>query len=123
MTNTDQGNLGKVRAILELHKLGYVVSTPLVENIKYDLVIEKNGILNTVQVKTTRYSKRGIYKVGIATTGGNRKINTIRKREYGDYDYLFVVTEENDCYFIPSSAFKVQYELALGVKYQEYKLG
>lgn len=53
MNSKDIGNLGEHLAILEFLKRGIVVSRPLGDNSRYDLVLEILGILYTCQVKTT----------------------------------------------------------------------
>lgn len=121
-TQTDQGNLGLVAAIGALTKAGYVVSVPLIQNIKYDLVIERDGVLDRVQVKTTQHKNRyGAYVVGLKTTGGNRKVNTVQARQACDYDKLFVLVETGVCYLIPSEKLG-KYDVYLSAKMDEYKI-
>ena len=100
-----QGDLGEARAVYEYTKLGYTVLKPLSEGNKYDFVIDDGSNLLKVQVKTSRCkTKSGGYEVCLKTSGGNTKINTIRRRARTDYDLLFVLTENGKCWSIPSSA-------------------
>jgi hypothetical protein len=48
------GELSELLVALALGRLGYYVSKPLGENARYDLVIDKDGKLSRVQVKTGR---------------------------------------------------------------------
>ena len=99
-----QGNIGVARAIYEYTKKGYTVLAPLSDSSKYDLVIDNGESLLRVQVKTSRCkSKYGGYTVNLKTSGGNTKVNTIRKRESGDYDVLFALVEDGRCWSIPST--------------------
>lgn len=99
----NQGNIGVSKAIYEYTKMGYTVLLPFSDSDKYDLVIDDKDKLLKVQVKTSRCKARyGGYTINLKTSGGNTKINTIRTRRKGDYDILFVLTEDGDCWSIPS---------------------
>lgn len=118
-----QGDIGEARAISEYTLMGYTVSVPISDSSKYDLIIEKSGKIKTVQVKTTNQkSKYGIYIVELSTTGGNQSFYTRRKRNLKDYDILFVLSSDNECWSIPSSHFDAKCALNLGNKYDRYKL-
>ena len=112
-----QGNIGAHRAVYEYGKLGYNVLWPLCDSAKYDLVIEKDGKFQRVQVKTSRANteyrnkrKDGSvtktlcptrWNVMLATSGGNTKLNTIKLRQDGDYNILFVLVANGKCWSIP----------------------
>lgn len=63
-------------AIAHFAKQGYTVSVPLTDSQKYDLIVEIEGVLNKVQIKTT-FTKNpsGAYVVGLRTIymGSNGK--------------------------------------------------
>jgi hypothetical protein len=120
-TKKDQGNLGLAKAIYELQVLGYRISIPMTENQKYDLICEKDEKLYKVQIKTTKYkTKYGIYSVGLRTLGGNQSFHTIKHRKIGDYDLLYVLTDENRSYLIPDNAFNCIHSIALNDSMQKY---
>ena len=112
-----QGNLGAHRAVYEYSRLGYNVLWPLCDSAKYDLVIEKDGKFQRVQVKTSRtnHEYRNVRKDGcinkslcqtrwnvmLATSGGNTKINKRIRRADDDYDILFVLVANGKCWSIP----------------------
>lgn len=97
-----QGDLGEARAIYEYTRLGYVVCKPLCDSAKYDLIVEKDGNIKRIQVKTSaRKSKYGAYEVGLRTTGGNQSFNTAKLRNNGDYDELFILVDDGRCWMIP----------------------
>jgi hypothetical protein len=121
-----QGNIGVARAIYEYTKKGFVVLTPLSDSSKYDLVVDMNGTLLKVQVKTSRMtSKSGGYVINLKTSGGNTSHNTIRKREDSDYDLLFVLTETGKCWSIPSKELgEARNSIVVGSKkYNEFLIG
>lgn len=122
-TWTKQGDIGEARAIYEYTKLGYGVSKPLNDSMKYDLIIDKNGELFKVQVKTTKFkNEKGIYYASLKTSGGNRSGNNIKNREDSDYDILFVLTETDKCYSIPVTSIKAKSNIALGSLVEQFEL-
>ena len=95
-TNTEQGNIGLAKALYELQILGYRISIPITENQKYDLICDMDNKLYRVQVKTTKQvSDNGVYKVNLRTLGGNQSFHSITKRKKGDYELLYVLTDNN----------------------------
>lgn len=122
-TNKDQGNIGLAKALYELHLLGYRISIPITENQNYDLIVDKDNKLYRVQVKTTKQkSKYGIYGVNLRTLGGNQSFHTIKKHKTGDYDLLYVLTDENTSYLIPDSEIKCTNRLSLSKNILQYKI-
>jgi hypothetical protein len=120
-TKKDQGNIGLVKAIYELQVLGYRISIPITENQNYDLIVDKDNTLYRVQVKTTKQkSKYGIFRVSLRTLGGNQSFHTIKKRKKGDYDLLYVLTDDNTSYLIPDSNFDCENNLSLHKGMSEY---
>ena len=68
-----QGNLGLGKAIEYFVSNGYTVSIPLNDTQKYDLVVEIDGKLNKISVKTSRQTNNGVsYSVQLRNTGGNK---------------------------------------------------
>jgi len=120
-TNKDQGNIGLAKAMYELQILGYRTSIPFTENQKYDLICEKDDKLNRVQIKTTKQkSKYGIFGVNLRTLGGNQSFHTIKKREKGDYELLYVLTDENISYLIPDENITATNALSLGTAMEKF---
>lgn len=120
-THTDQGNIGLAKAIYDLQVLGYRISIPITENQKYDLICDKDDKLYKVQIKTTKHkSKYGIFKVNLRTLGGNQSFNSIKKRKVGDYDFLYVLTDENVSYLIPDSEIFAENAISLGNNLSKY---
>ena len=94
----------------------------------YDLVVEKDGKFSPVQVKMTTQlvkardgSQTKVYALGLRNVKTNTKSTVVRKRQNGDYDLLFVMCGNGDCYSIPATELPVS-GTTLGPKYQQYKL-
>lgn len=89
------------RAIAYYTRIGAVVSLPLNDCQDYDIVVDIDGILKKVQVKTTRYKVRDTYKVSLKSQGGStRKI--YGNVNSGSCDLLFVAVEDGRDYSIPN---------------------
>lgn len=119
-----QGNIGLGKAIHYFTLNGYIVSLPLNDSQDYDLIVD-NGILNKVQVKTTKYiSQYGIYKVNLRVGGGNSKHNYIRKNgKEVKYDLLFILCDDGSQYIIPKSYIKSNKNcVSLGKHYIQFKV-
>lgn len=93
---------------------GFIVSIPLNDTQDYDLVIEKDGKLDKVQVKATGCkTKNNIYQVSLKSCGGTKGkeyktlINT-------NIDYLFILNADLKMYVIPKSEIKNKCTINLG---------
>lgn len=120
-TSKDQGNIGLAKAIFELQVLGYRTSIPITENQKYDLICDDGHALNRVQIKTTKQKSRyGVFMANLRTLGGNQSFHTIKKRVEGDYDLLYVLTDDNVSYLIPDTVIVAKNAISLGVGMSKY---
>lgn len=131
-----QGDLGEARAVYEYTKLGYTVSVPLSDSDKYDLIIDNGISLLKVQVKTSchRSSKkrdsttgRIRYGVQLSTTGSNTKGHQSRIRQKYDYDILFVMVENGQCWSIPvdelgQTGHQITVDLTDKCKFNKFKI-
>lgn len=101
---------------------GYVVSIPLNDTQDYDLVIEKDGDLKTVQVKSTGCkTSNGIYQVALKSCGGTNG-GTYKTLIDTKIDFLFVLNEKLEMYLIPKNKISNKSTLNLCDKYIEYKV-
>jgi hypothetical protein len=120
-----QGDIGLAAAIAWLMRNGYFVFTPLGDFPYYDLVAEKEDRLYKVQAKTSFHEAYpGIYQVQLATNGGNR--SGTGKTKYFDptkVDYVFILTDADEMYFIPSCDIASKKCINLGERYEEYRVG
>lgn len=116
-----QGDWGVGAAIAHYSKLGHTILIPLTDSQDYDLVVDVEGKLQRIQVKTTTYKNRqGNYTVSLTTKGGNRSYNTIKKMDKAFVDQIFIITKENEIYIIPSD--KIGQSAALSSKYEIFKV-
>jgi hypothetical protein len=124
MKNTrQQGEIGIGYAISYFLEQGWGVSIPLTDSQDYDLIIEIENNLYKVQVKTTYcVGKSGRYQASLKSTHSNTKRAKIIRLSERIIDYIFVLTESGDRYFIPRIAITSETCIVLGDKWKEYKV-
>ena len=102
-TNKQKGNCGLGMAIAYFSTKGYTVSIPLNDTQDYDLIVEKNGILQRVQVKATGcIGKGGNYQVALKSCGGTKGKTYKTVIETG-VELIFILTEIREMYLIPKN--------------------
>jgi ectoine hydroxylase-related dioxygenase (phytanoyl-CoA dioxygenase family) len=123
-TWTKQGDIGEARAIYEYTKMGYTVARTIFDSAKYDLIVDREGELKKVQVKTgSQVNRQGNPKIGLRTTGHNKTGYTRKSPKDGDFDELFILTEDDRCWVIPYDAIAhLTNTITLGKQYEKYRL-
>ena len=119
MNTKQKGNIGVGLAIAYFTSLGYIVSIPINDSQDYDILVDIDGFINTVQVKyTSELSSSNYYMVGLRSISGSSK------KEYKSVketfvDYLFIVTKSNDLYLIPKSDITQKSQITLNNEVKE----
>lgn len=115
MNSRKQGDLGSSFAIAYFSSIGYTVALPLADSQPYDLIIEKDGICQRIQVKTTfKKNKNNKYSLETRTISNTRgKKLEIRKLSPSDFDLLFAMDGDGKFYVIPSSDLENVSQLSL----------
>lgn len=118
-----QGMIGESRAIYEYTKMGMIVSKPIMD-CDYDLLVDDGLSIRKVQVKTTTQSSRktSCPICNLRVMGGNQSFTTEKKRNAEDWDILFVMSDDGNCWSIPSSEFDATTALTLTEKFDRFKL-
>ena len=121
-TNKEKGNSGLGMAIAYFVTNGYRVSIPLNDTQDYDLVIEKDNILRTVQIKSTGCkTKYGVYQVALKSCGGTNG-STYKTLTDTKVDYLFILTLGKKMYLIPCDKIFNKSTLNLSNNYLKYEV-
>ena len=121
-TNKEKGNSALGMAISYFTSQGYTVSIPLNDTQDYDLIIEKNKILQTVQVKSSGCkTKNGYYQVALKSCGGT-KGKTYKTFKDTSVDLLFIFLADFSMYLIPSDKICNSSTITLSSKYNKYKV-
>lgn len=117
-TNT-KGNIALGKAISYFTEKEYTVSIPLNDSQFYDLIIEKDCVLQTVQVKYTSEEKGNGFECSLKTTSG-----TSRKKIYGikdkKIDFLFCYCSNGNTYLIPTEFIKNNSSIMLVTEKSKY---
>lgn len=104
--NTKQkGNLTELQCITACYLLGYNVSIPYGENSRYDFILDLNGKLLKIQVKTSRLklsikNPQDAIVFACRSTNTNAHGNTYHRYNKQQIDY-FATYWDNQCYLIP----------------------
>lgn len=101
---TDAGRLGEAKTIARLTELGWYPFLDLSGKCTIDIIAYKDGVVKTIQVKTTSVTTpSGKYVVQIGSTRPNRTENIIKKFDVDAQDYLAVYIIDTDVVvFIPA---------------------
>ena len=96
-TNKDKGRAGMSFAIAYFGSNGYTVSVPLNDTQWYDLIIEKDGIFQTVQCKATGSQNNTISLRNCGGTKGKEYDNVLNH----NLDLLFCLNSKQELFVIP----------------------
>lgn len=96
------GDRTTLAVMLALMDAGYEVSVPFGENTRYDLVIDRHGVLSRVQCKTGRL-RGGTIRFATASTYGHLPSpREVRRAYVGEIDHFGVFCPETGgVYLIP----------------------
>ena len=96
-TNKQKGNAGMALAIAYFGTNGYTVSIPLNDTQWYDLIVEKDGIFQTVQCKFTASKANEISLRSKGGTNGTVYDNVLNH----SLDLLFCADKDLNMFVIP----------------------
>lgn len=124
MKTKEKGDLAVAKAVAYFVEKENEVLLPFGDKRPYDIVVERKSKLIKVQCKyTTHKSKYGVYIVPLRVMGGNKSKNTAKSYKKGDFELLFVCTEEGNIYEIPSKVWtKYKNSINLGSAFDAYKV-
>lgn len=95
MNNKSKGDLSEARTLFEFQKLGIPVLIPWGDNLRYDMVIELNGVFKKVQVKTANEEENGSIKC-YTRSSKNHTTNKELKTYVGEVDYFVFYNQRHD---------------------------
>ena len=117
-----QGVAGLGAAIAYFTRCGYPVFIPISECQRYDLVVEMDGTLKRIEVKTsTGKNRNGKWPlVWVRTSGKNSNSIAYQKLDWNSIDFLFVHVIGGDQYLIPSHPGLPESAMTLGENYNQF---
>lgn len=92
------GRIGLSMAINYFTCQGYTISLPINDTQWYDLIVEKDGLFQTVQCKATQ-TENG--EISLRNTGGTRGTVYDNVINHSELDFLFCVDKNLDMWNIP----------------------
>ena len=117
------GRIGLSMAINYFTINGYTVSIPINDTQWYDIVVEKDGLFQTVQCKATSGDV-----IDFRSTGGTKGIEYDNLLNHSELDYLFCVNGNLEMWLIPIKGITTTKQITLrteptknGQGFQTYK--
>ena len=100
LTSKEKGNLTELQCLTSFYKLGHSVSIPYGDNCRYDFILDINGKLLKIQVKTSRYvsDECFIFSTRSVRVNSQGAISTTYTKD--DIDY-FATFYNDKCYLVP----------------------
>ena len=95
------GEITEQQVAIEFLKLGYMVSKPLVQNSRYDFVLEVQNKLYKVQVKTATAKEDDSFIEFATSTSHTNTQGTINKSYTSNEVDFFATIYNSQCYLIP----------------------
>lgn len=103
--------------------LNFEVLLPIGDKRPYDLVVDNGEKLIKIQSKFTSEKRTsGSYRVELRVTGGNKSRNTRALYNDGDFDFLFVYTDDGQKYHIPFAEVIGKHSVTLGQGYSRFAI-
>lgn len=100
LTTQQKGITTEMYVAAYLLSLGYNVSQPMCQDSRYDLIVDVDGKLLRLQVKTARLTEKNSIIFNCRSTTKNSKTNKARSYSSEDIDY-FATYWNNKAYLVP----------------------
>jgi hypothetical protein len=103
-TRKQKGDLAELMVACDLRRRGYKIAIPFGEESDYDLVIDRDGKLERVQVKHADSRGVVISVQCYSNSLTNGKVRAVKRYTAAMIDWLAVYDRASDrCYYIPAS--------------------
>ncbi|MGH2992458.1 MAG: group I intron-associated PD-(D/E)XK endonuclease [Solirubrobacterales bacterium] len=103
-TRKEKGDLAELMVACDLRRRGCKIAIPFGEESDYDLVIERDGALERVQVKYVESNGRVINVQCRSNSLTNGKVRAIKRYTAATIDWMAVYDRTSDaCYYIRAS--------------------
>jgi hypothetical protein len=102
-----KGDLGVLKAQVDLFEQGFTICVPQTEHAPFDLVAYKNGDFRRVQVKYRALGKNGALQVRFATCWSDRHGTHIVPIDKTEVDLFCIYCPDTDeCYYLEPEQFR-----------------
>ena len=103
-TKKEKGDFAELKVACDLRRRGYLIAIPFGEESSYDLVVDRDGRLERVQVKYADRGDRSVIEVPCySQTVINGKVRSVTPYTAKCIDWLAVYDVKTDrCFYIPA---------------------
>jgi hypothetical protein len=113
-----KGDLGVLKAQLDLFEKGFWVSIPLTENAPFDLIATKDGRSYSVQVKFRSLSSRGHIDISFRTNWSDSNGCHHKPIDRDQIDWYIIYCPDTDkCYYLNLDDYNQQKSVTLRITY------
>jgi hypothetical protein len=106
-TLKQKGDLAELMVATDLRRRGYKVAFPYGEDWDYDLIIERLGPLERVQVKHATSDGHTLVVLARSLSLTNGKVRAVKHYTSATIDWLAVYDATSDCcYYVPATELK-----------------
>ena len=96
----NKGDLGVLKAQLDLYEKGYLILTPNTEHAAFDLVAYKDGVFKRVQVKY-RAANDDVIPIRFRTSWADKNGTHTKEYDKNELDLMCIYCPDTDkCYYI-----------------------
>ena len=102
----EKGDLGVLKAQLDLFEQGFTILNPVTEHAAFDLVAYRNREFKRVQVKYKSLDKTGGITVHFRSSWADKNGTHIRHVDKGEIDlYCIYCPDTDECYYLDPGEF------------------
>lgn len=101
-----KGDLGVLKAQVDLYEKGYMILLPQTEHAPFDLVVYKNQNFKRVQVKYRNLNKKGILEVRFSSSYSTSNGVMTKNVDKDEIDvYCVYCPQTDECYYFDPKSF------------------
>lgn len=102
----DKGDLGVLKAQIDLFEQGFTLFVPLTEHCPFDLVAYREGVFRRIQVKYRKADRSGKVDIKFATCWTDRKGTHTNPVDKDEIDLFCIYCPDTDeCYYVDPRMF------------------
>ena len=102
LTSKQKGNLTELQCLTAFYENGCHVSLPYGENSRYDMIVDVNGKLLRVQVKTSSLKKEDLNAIEFSCKSSHVNSSGVKNIRYSEKEIDYFATYwNNQCYLVP----------------------
>ena len=103
----DKGDLGVLKAQLDMFEQGFVILNPVTEHAPFDLVVYRDGLFKRVQVKYKSVDRTGSITVHFRSCWADKNGTHTRQIDKEEVDLYCIYCPDTDhCYYLDPKEYK-----------------